>query len=116
MPVLNKIDVAGALPPLATRGPATVSVSAMTGKGIEGLRDAIRHAILSAPEVAVLRVPLSEPEVVRRAVDMPHQLARRFEDGVVQLAMRVDPRRLTASGLDDYRVGGWDTAGLNGGR
>jgi GTP-binding protein HflX len=93
----------------------SVAVSALTGKGIEGLRSAIRRALLTAPGVAILRVPLEEAELVQRAVAMPHQLARRFEDGAVELAMRADPRFLAEAGFDDYLVSSWNGGGSEGG-
>jgi hypothetical protein len=46
---------------------------------------------------------------------MPHQLARRFEDGAVELAMRADPRFLAEAGFDDYLVSSWNGGGSEGG-
>ena len=106
--VLNKIDLLGAGYPSAnSRRPGSVSLSAATGEGIAGLKAVIRSTVLSAPDVAILRVPLDEPELVQRAVSLPHQLARRFENGTVELAVRVDPRFLVDAGLTQYRVGYW---------
>jgi GTP-binding protein HflX len=93
----------------------SVAVSALTGKGIEELRSAIRRVLLTAPGVAILRVPLEEAELVQRAVAMPHQLARRFEEGAVELAMRADPRFLVEAGLDGYLVSSWNGGGSEGG-
>jgi 50S ribosomal subunit-associated GTPase HflX len=84
-----------------------VAVSARSGAGIENLRGAIRNRLLSGEGVAILRVPLEEADVVQRAVNLPHQLARRYRRDTVELAMRVDPWRLTESGLDDYLVDEW---------
>ena len=75
----------------------------------------IRSALLTAPGVAILRVPLGEAELVRRAVAMPHQLARRFDDGTFELALRVDPRFLVEAGLDVYKVDSWRGGGSDGG-
>ena len=114
--VRNKIDLLGsAVLGRGGRGLGSVAVSALTGKGTEELRSVIRRALLTAPGVAILRVPLEEAELVQRAVAMPHQLARRFEDGTVELAMRVDPRFLAEAGLDDYRVSSWNGGGSEGG-
>jgi GTP-binding protein HflX len=116
MVVVNKIDL------LSSRNTVSmhldgrgVAVSAHTGEGIDDLCAAIRHALLSAPGVAFLRVPLEQPEMVEKAVQLPHQLARRFRDQVVELAMRVDGRRLTEAGLDPFRVSGWEQAESEGG-
>jgi GTP-binding protein HflX len=114
--VRNKIDLLGSSPNETGRGGSgSVDLSALTGAGIEELRSVIRGALLTAPGVAILRVPLEEAELVRRAVAMPHQLARRFEDGIVELALRADPRFLVEAGLDGYRVEAWRGGG-DGGR
>jgi GTP-binding protein HflX len=116
MVVRNKIDLLGRKPGGSERGMrGSVAVSALTGEGLGELRAAIRHALLTAPGVAILRVPLEEAELVRRAVALPHQLARRFEDGTVELAMRADPGFLADVGLDGYRVSSWRSAGGEGG-
>jgi len=114
--VRNKIDLLGS----AANGTGgrifgSVAVSALTGDGIVQLRAVIRGALLTAPGVAILRVPLEEAELVRRAVSMPHQLARRFDDGTVELALRADPRFLVEAGLDAYQVNTWRGGGSDGG-
>jgi GTP-binding protein HflX len=114
--VRNKIDLLGpAAARESRRHPSAVAVSALNGEGIDRLRSVIRRALLTAPGVAILRVPLEEPEMVRRAVGMPHQLARRFDDGSVELAMRVDSRFLADAGLDVYQVSSWGGGGCEGG-
>jgi len=113
--VRNKIDLLGSSANGIGRSPfRSVAVSALTGDGIGELRTVIRHALLTAPGVAILRVPLEEPELVRRAVAMPHQLARRFEDGTVELALRADSHFLVEAGLDGYRVSAWRGSGDGG--
>ena len=114
--VLNKIDlVVPARPPAGARSAGVTAVSAVSGEGVDALKVAIRTALLSAPDVAVLRVPLEEAELVQRAVALPHQLARRFEDGAVQLAMRVDERALRDNGLESYRIRQWENrTGIGG--
>ena len=105
--VINKIDLVAGGRPHAPGGRRAVAVSAATGEGLGGLRSAIRASLLSGPGVAILRVPLEEAEMVQRAVNLPHQLARRFRDETVELAMRIDAWRLAESGLDSYRVSEW---------
>ena len=90
-------------------------MSAMTGQGCDELIDTIRGRLLSAPGVAFLRVPLEQAEMVERAVKLPHQLARRFRDRVVDVAMRVDDHSLTEAGLDAFRVSEWESIGTDGG-
>jgi GTP-binding protein HflX len=114
--VRNKIDLLGSSANGGgRRSYRSVAVSALSGQGIAELRSVIRGALLTAPGVAILRVPLEEAELVRRAVAMPHQLARRFDDGAVELALRADPRFLVEAGLDDYRVSAWRSGGGDGG-
>ncbi len=114
--VLNKIDLGTpARPRSGIRNLGSVAVSAVTGAGVEELKETVRAALLSAPDVAILRVPLDEAEMVRRAVELPHQLAQRFDDQVVQLALRVDSHSLSESGLEPYRVRRWEAAAGDGG-
>lgn len=85
----------------------SVAVSAVTGEGVAEFKTAVRTMLLSAPDVAIVRVPLEEAELVQRAVSLPHQLARRFRDESVDLAMRIDPLLLVEAGLDGYRIPDW---------
>lgn len=105
--VLNKTDLVTGPLPLAPGGRRAVAVSARSGDGIANLRGAIRNRLLTGDGVVILRVPLEEAEVVQRAVNLPHQLARRYRRETVELAMRADPWRLTEAGLDGYRVDEW---------
>jgi 50S ribosomal subunit-associated GTPase HflX len=114
--VLNKVDL---LPPgqgvhLADGGRA-VQVSAHTGAGLEELRREIRRGLLMMPGVTFLRVPLADPEAVQRAVTLPYQVAQRFVDEAVEVATRVDTKRLEATGLAVFRVPGWAPAAVAGG-
>jgi len=114
--VINKADLPGVgSRPLSPKGRPAVVVSAVTGAGCGTLTDTIRTRLLTAPGVAFLRVPLEEAEMVERAVKLPHQLARRFRDRVVEVAMRVDGRLLTDAGLDGFRVPEWESVGTDGG-
>lgn len=108
--VLNKIDLVGARRPLAPGGRRAVDVSAVSGEGLDDLRSAVRSTLLSGPGVAILRIPLDQAEMVQRAVNLPHQLARRYREDTVELAMRVDEWRLDESGLDGFRVAEWGEA------
>lgn len=112
--VLNKIDLIGGRRPLAPGGRRAVNVSAVSGEGVADLRSAIRSTLLSGPGVAILRLPLDQAEMVQRAVNLPHQLARRYREETVELAMRVDEWRLVESGLDGFRVAEWGQAGDGG--
>jgi len=112
--VLNKVDLVAGRRPFAPGGRQAVAVSAATGEGLGDLRSAIRSTLLSGPGVAILRVPLDEPEMVQLAVNLPQQLARRYRDESVELAMRVDAWRLTENGLDRFRVTEWGSPGDEG--
>lgn len=106
--VLNKIDLLNRSHQRmrVPRG-GSVAVSAVTGEGVAEFKTAVRTMLLSAPDVAIVRVPLEEAELVQRAVSLPHQLARRFRDESVDLAMRIDPLLLVEAGLDGYRIPDW---------
>jgi len=112
--VLNKIDLVGARRPLPPGGRRAVDVSAVSGEGMDDLRSAVRSTLLSGPGVAILRIPLDQAEMVQRAVNLPHQLARRYREDTVELAMRVDEWRLDESGLDGFRVAEWGDADEGG--
>ncbi len=114
--VINKIDLVPAPRPRPPLGEGRVAlVSATSGEGLDSLRGAIRDELLSAPGVTLLRVPLEEVEMVQRAVGLPHLVARRFRAEAVELAMRIDGRRLAEAGLDRYRVSHWGTTAAEGG-
>ncbi len=114
--VLNKIDLAKpGRPRGGHRSIGPIAVSATTGSGIEELRTGVRTALLAAPDVAILRVPLEEAEMVRRAVELPHQLAQRFDEDAVQLAMRADLKSLSDRGLEDFKIRRWEPVGGDGG-
>lgn len=114
--VRNKIDLVGGPHRAAGLGfGGAYSVSAVTGDGIADLKAAIRFRVLSADDVAILRVPLDEAEMVRRAVGLPHQVARRFDEETLELAMRVDSKSLNDAGLGPYKVDRWGECGDDGG-
>jgi len=114
--VLNKIDLLPRDRPLSVHARyAWAAVSAATGEGVGELKERVRTKLLSAPDVAILRVPLEQPELVRRAVALPHQLARRFLDEAVELAMRVDVGVLEDAGLVDHLIPRWSNLGDKGG-
>jgi GTP-binding protein HflX len=114
--VLNKIDLLPRDGPLSVHARyAWAAVSAATGEGVGELKERVRTKLLSAPDVAILRVPLEQPELVRRAVALPHQLARRFLDEAVELAMRVDVGVLEDAGLVDHLIPRWSNLGDKGG-
>ncbi|MEE4272743.1 MAG: GTPase HflX [Thermoanaerobaculales bacterium] len=109
--VLNKTDlVAGSLP-LAPGGRQAVPVSAMTGDGSAGLRSVIRRRLLSGPGVSVLQIPLEDVAAVQRAAGLPHQLARRYRQSTVELALRADRWRLTEADLEGYLIDEWPDGG-----
>ena len=112
--VLNKIDLLTGHTPLAPGARRAVAVSAASGDGIDRLRAVMRDKLLTGPEVAILNIPLEEARIVQKAVNLPHQLARRYRDESVELAMRVDAWRLAELGLDDYRVAHWGGGGEGG--
>lgn len=106
--VLNKIDLLSPRSPVRVPiGRSGCAVSAITGHGLEELQELARHTLLSAPDVSFLRVPLERAEAVEKAVNLPHQLARRFDERSLEMAMRVNGGRLSQIGLDEYLVPSW---------
>lgn len=84
-----------------------IGVSATAGTGMRELKKTVRHRLVGAPGVVVLRVPLEDNDAVKRAVDLPHQVALRFESEWVNVAVRSDDDRLRRVDLCDFRVEGW---------
>jgi len=114
--VLNKVDLLPALQPTwLPAGRPSVAVSAATGHGLERLVNLVRQALLSAPGVTFLRVPLDQADAVQRAVRLPHRLAQRFDDRALELAMRVNARQLSEAGLDAFTVDSWASTESDGG-
>ena len=116
MVVLNKSDLLAR--PASLRLPGSRSgtvVSAVTGAGLDDLRVLIRRTLLAGQDIRFLRVPLEQTDAVERAVKLPHQLAQRFDQTVLEMAMRIDLRSLTDAGLDGFVVGEWESADSSGG-
>ena len=112
--VLNKLDLLAGQPPPPPDNRPGLAVSAATGTGLDELRTAIRRQLLVAPGVVMLRVPLEDASMVKLAVSLPHQLARRYRAESVDLALRVDGWRLADAGLDAYRIADWDDVSHGG--
>jgi len=109
--VLNKIDLLpGGTRPEAPNGQPAARVSATTGEGADRLLVELRRRLLDADGVTTVRVPIDQPEMVERALGLPHQMARRFGDQTVAVAARIDAAGLAELGLDRYRVASWTAA------
>ncbi len=109
--VLNKIDLLpGGTRPEAPDGEPAARVSAATGAGVDSLLVELRRRLLNADGVTTVRVPIDQPEMVERALALPHQVARRFDDQAVSVAARVDAAGLATLGLDRYCVPSWTAA------
>ncbi len=86
--VFNKLDrLAGAVPP-ALPGRRCLAVSARTGEGLDGLRAALREAVLASPGLAVLRFPAEGGEPLARALRAEAVVARRFGPDGIELVVR----------------------------
>jgi GTPase len=110
--VLNKVDL---LHQRNGRGaPRSASdwprISALTGVGVQHLRELLRERLLSAPDVVTLRVPLAEASAVECALGLPHVLARRFHPEFLDVAVRISSERLGAAGLAEYQLAAWEGA------
>ena len=109
MAVLNKMDLLapGRLPTLPSGGPA-LRLSARSGEGLAGFRAEVRARLMTSPGVCVLRIPLDEPEAVQLAVGLPHQVARRFREEFLDLAVRADGNHIRELGLGAFLTEGWE--------
>jgi GTP-binding protein HflX len=86
--VLNKVDrLDGALPP-APADRTVVAISALTGEGMDVLRERLRTAILSQPGMETLRFPADGGEELQRALRDEDVVARRFTAEGIELVVR----------------------------
>jgi len=91
--VLNKVDLlARARRFEVPTGLDAVPVSAVDGLGVDELLCELRNRLLTTAGVEMVRVPLAETQLVERAIGLPHKLAQRFSETVVEVAVRIDPR------------------------
>ncbi|MCD4749295.1 MAG: GTPase HflX [Thermoanaerobaculales bacterium] len=106
--VLNKIDLLapGSMPYLPLGRPS-LRLSAASGEGLAQFRNEVRVRLMASPGVVVLRVPLEQPEMVQRAVALPHQIARRFRQEFLDLAVRADESLIRREGLGTFLAEGW---------
>lgn len=106
---LNKVDLLSGRPVIdhKTREHAFV-LSAVTAAGVEDFVGGLRAALVSAPGVMIVKVPLAKQELVEQAVRLPYRLAQRFGDEAVEVAARVSREHLAELGLDAYRVNSWN--------
>ncbi len=101
--VLNKVDLLeGSMPSL----PGAVAVSAVTGRGVETLLTTVRRRLLNRPGVEVLAVPLADALGVQTALELPRQLAHRFEPERLVVAVVAAAEELPPE-LLGYRLRGW---------
>ena len=89
-------------------------VSAATGAGLDRLRRVVFERLLREGGLQLVRVPLDDPDAVRRAMDSGSMVARRFGPDSVTFALRLDPERLESLRLSAFRVTQW--AGESAGR
>jgi GTP-binding protein HflX len=87
---LNKIDRLDGSAPAGPDGRQTVAISAATGAGVDTLRAALARAILSQPDVTVLRFPPEGGVALQRALREETVVARRFGDRGIELVVRRD--------------------------
>lgn len=102
---LNKVDL---LPRQALPGLEGIPVSAASGAGMDDLRQALRERVLASSGVAILHIPLDENRAVERAVALGGLVARRFSNTHMDLAVRMNRRRLQQVDLDTFQVDHWD--------
>jgi len=85
---LNKIDRIDGGPPPAPPDRTVVTISALTGQGLDRLRSEVRSAVLSEPGIEVLRFPAAGGEELQRALQEETVVARRFSEAGIELVVR----------------------------
>jgi GTP-binding protein HflX len=86
----NKSDETPAAVRLAQRNPGSVTMSALTGEGIEELLQAIADRLRAAGNVIELVVPYERGDVLAAAHREGEVLLESFEDEHIRLRVRVD--------------------------
>ncbi len=84
-----------------------VTVSALTGEGLDALREKVAGTLLGSGDVQMVRIPLQAGEAVQRALSCPALVARRFDRQDVTIALRTDREGLEALDLGTYRTAHW---------
>jgi GTP-binding protein HflX len=106
--VLNKIDQLPGQRPVVPDQRRGGHCSAHTGEGVDELCALVRKMILSDDDVMILKVPLEESAAVEQAVNLPHQIALRYRQQVVDVAVRAGSSRLSSSGLSEFQISEWE--------
>ncbi len=86
--VLNKLDRFDGQPPATPPDRDVVTISALTGQGMDELRGRLRTAVLGQPGIEVLRFPAAGGEELQRALREENVVARRFAPGGIELVVR----------------------------
>jgi GTP-binding protein HflX len=85
--VLNKMDRTDGRPPAAPPDREVVTLSALTGQGVDRLRATLRAAVLRQPGITVLRFPAAGGEDLQRALLEETVVARRFAPSGIELVV-----------------------------
>ncbi|WP_338147794.1 GTPase HflX [Neoroseomonas terrae] len=89
--VLNKADLLGGVDSVARRVPGAVSVSALTGEGLEELRRAIDTRLSAGMETIEVTLPGSDGAGLAWLYQHGEVLAREDDDDGVRLTVRLSP-------------------------
>lgn len=110
--VVNKIDcLESADIRRLRRDLGGVAVSALTGAGLDALREKVGGTLLGSGDVQMVRIPLHAGEAVQHALGSPALVARRFDRQDVTVALRTDREGLEALNLGRYRTAHWREKG-----
>lgn len=86
--VMNKLDIAGA-PPRAVEGIDSVGVSALTGAGLDRLREAVAGKLGVIRQEVAVTLPVGRGDLVAMARRDGEVLSEEYRDGTVAMRARV---------------------------
>jgi len=89
--VLNKADLLGGIEAVTRRAPEAVAVSALTGEGLEELRQAIDRRLSAGMETIEVDVPTSDGAGLAWLYQHGEVLSRQDGEEAIRLTVRISP-------------------------
>jgi len=89
--VLNKADLLGGIDAVARRSPDAIAVSALTGEGLEDLRQAIDQRLAAGMETIEVTLPTTDGARLAWLYQHGEVLSRQDEAEAIRLTVRLSP-------------------------